>query len=146
MLNVRIRIIYYTDVSGLAHINFIFLFISIYSTNYVINIRIPKKKTWKIFCSALPHILFLIGLPRQSKTTKLVGFLHSPIFAWAWSGVDFVRSSCSRGRRRCRGSVPCRHVAIEVCWWLRSSRTLAPLCCRQENQMERKKRQWIVWP
>lgn len=29
---------------------------------------------------------------------------------------------------RCRGSVPCHHVATEECWSPRSSRTLVPLC------------------
>lgn len=87
-------------------------------------------------CRILKHSIFKIGLPRQSKTTKLVGFLHSPIFAWAWSGVDSVRSSCSRVHTRCRDSVPCRRVAIEVCSLPRSWRTHDPLYHRQDNQNE----------
>lgn len=66
------------------------------------------------------------------------GMCYLPVCVWAWSGAGSDRSSCGKGRRRCRGS-GLFHLSSRVGWRSHhSSHTHGPLCRIQmeENQRE----------
>lgn len=68
---------------------------------------------------------------------KMIQLRYLPGVVSAWWEVGFVRSSCSRVRKRCRGSDQCRLVSTEALKLRRNSHTRGPLSVshRQNNKL-----------
>lgn len=69
--------------------------------------------------------------------SKMIQLRYLPGVVSAWWEVGFVRSSCSRVRKRCRGSDQCRLVSTVALKLRRNSHTRGPLSVshRQNNKL-----------